>query len=158
MARSVAAEQRRTARGRLDARREALLALVRAAAPPAGGWVGAVRSALGMSSLELGRRMGIDNSNVVRLEQSERAGGIRLDTLRRAADALECDLVYALVPRRPLAEMVDEQARRRASALVQQVDHSMRLEDQQVEPSAVEAQLQQLTDEFVDKPGLWRVS
>lgn len=125
---------------------------------PRDGWVAAIRDALGVSTTELGRRMGINNSNVLRLERSERDGVIGLDTLRRAADALECDLVYALVPRRPLAEMVDEQARRRASALLQPVTHSMRLEDQAVDASALEAQLQELADDLVDKPGLWRTS
>src|SRR5258708_29177418 len=78
---------------------------------PARGWVHAIREALGMSAAALAARMGTTAGAVTRLEQSEAADRIRLDTLRRAADALECDLVYLLVPRRPLTAVVRDRAR-----------------------------------------------
>jgi enoyl-CoA hydratase/carnithine racemase len=53
-----------------------------------------------------------------------------LDALRPAAAALECNLVHALVPRRPLEQVVQERARHKASAALTTVEHSMRLEDQ----------------------------
>jgi predicted DNA-binding mobile mystery protein A len=90
----------------------------------------------------------------VELEQSERKGTIALATLRRVAAALDCTVVYALVPNKPLEVMV----RDRAHAVVRQrraaVEHSMLLEDQAVEPDDSAAQL----DEFVrsiDPGRLW---
>ena len=71
--------------------------------PPARGWVRAVRDALGMTAEQLGERMGITQPSVNRLELSEAAGTIQLNTLRRAAEALGCEVVYALVPRRDSA-------------------------------------------------------
>ena len=68
---------------------------------PPHGWARAIREALGMSAAALAARMGTTAGAVTRLEQSEAGDRIRLDTLHRAADALECDLVYLLVPRRP---------------------------------------------------------
>ena len=53
-----------------------------------------------MSGTELAARMGVGQSTVSGLEQGEVQGTIRLDTLRRVADALDCDLVYYLSPRR----------------------------------------------------------
>jgi predicted DNA-binding mobile mystery protein A len=75
---------------------------LRALSRPERGWVRAVREALGMSAAALADRLNITGGAVTRLEQSEAADRVQLDTLRRAADALGCDLVYLLVPRRPL--------------------------------------------------------
>src|SRR5215217_7999866 len=88
------------ARSALDRRLADWRRLPAREARPHGGWVRAIRDALGMSAADLAERMGVTQSTVARLESSERDGRIQLDTLQRAADALDCDLVYALVPRR----------------------------------------------------------
>lgn len=99
-------------------------------ARPPHGWVRAVRESLGMSAAVLAGRLGVTPSAVIRLEQSEAADRVRLETLRRAADALGCDLVYLLVPRRPLTVVVRERARELARLQVAAVEQTMRLEDQ----------------------------
>ena len=83
---------------------------LRGLARPPKGWIRAIREALGMSAAALGGRLGVTAGAVTRLEQSEAADRIQLDTLRRTADALGCDLVYLLVPRRPLTTVVRERA------------------------------------------------
>lgn len=70
---------------------------------------------------------------IVSLERSESHGTIQLNTLRRAAEAMDCVLVYALVPRTSLTEMVDRRAREIALRALGRVSHSMALEDQQVD-------------------------
>ena len=86
--------------------------LIRALADcPDPGWIRTIRDALGMSSRQLAARMGLSQPAVSQLERSEVAGRIRLDSLRRAAAALECELVYALVPRVALEETLDTRAR-----------------------------------------------
>src|SRR5229473_7052183 len=92
---------------------------LRALARPPRGWVRAVREALGMSATALAARLGTTAGAVTRLEQSEAAYRVRLDTLRRAADALGCDLVYLLVPRRPLTAVVRDRARAQVAATEQ---------------------------------------
>src|ERR1700685_3160068 len=84
---------------------------LRAPARPPRGWGRAIRPALGMSTTVLAPRLGTTAGAVTRLEQSEAANRIRLDTLRRAADALGCDLVYLLVPRRQPTAVVRDRAR-----------------------------------------------
>ena len=155
MARLPGGASRRAARRALDRRLAAVRAAGPHAVPPKGGWVQAVRGSLGMSAAELGRRMGTVESSVLRLEAAERHDRARLDTLRRAADALDCDLVYALVPRRPLEEMVADQARRKAGALLASVGHSMLLEDQQVSSDVAREQLTEQAALIADEPGLW---
>lgn len=144
------------ARSSLESRFEVWRQLPAQGARPHGGWVRAIREALGMTAGDLADRMGVSQPSVTRLEQSERDGVVRLDTLTRVADALECDVVYALVPRRPLEEMVTAQARRRARERVTQVAHTMALENQGVGGLSLAEQVDRLTDVHRSQPGLWR--
>lgn len=120
---------------------------------PPRGWIRAVREALGMSAAALAARLGTTAGAVTRLEQSEAADRIRLDTLRRAADALGCDLVYLLVPRRPLAAVVRERARELAHQQVAATEQTMRLEDQAT--YATSEMEEQLTQQLLERGGLW---
>jgi transcriptional regulator with XRE-family HTH domain len=56
------------------------------------------RQAKGLSQRELAEIVGTTQSAIARLERGGRPP--RIDTLLRIADALECDLVVDLVPRR----------------------------------------------------------
>lgn len=143
------------ARTSLDERFAAWHQLPAKGARPHGGWIRAIREALGMRAEDLANRMGVSQPSLTRLEKSERAGSIRLDTLSRVADALECDVVYALVPRRPLEDIVQDQARRRAFARVGKVAHTMALEDQALDDSRLEARVTMMADFYLDSPGLW---
>jgi predicted DNA-binding mobile mystery protein A len=145
---------RSAARRHLDAQIEPLRS-VGAPARPVRGWIRAIRDALGMSSSELARRMGTSQQAVPEMERSEVHDTIKLATLRRVADALECDLVYALVPRATLDATVETQARRRAVEHLDAIAHHSRLEDQTVADADVEAQLDELAAQFVDRRGLW---
>jgi len=126
---------------------------LRTLARPPRGWVRAVREALGMSAAALGARLGTTPGAVIRLEQSEAADRIRLDTLRRAADALGCDLVYLLVPRRPLTTVVRERARELARSQVKAVEQTMLLEDQATrQTSELE---DRLAERLLERGSLW---
>src|SRR5215472_591512 len=126
---------------------------LRTLARPPRGWVRAVREALGMSTAVLAERLGTTAGAVTRLEQSEAADRIRLETLRRAADALGCDLVYLLVPRRPLTAVVHERAREVARSQAAAIEQTMRLEDQATERTA---ELEdQLAEQLLEHGGLW---
>ena len=159
MARPVGgAVARHRARVALDCRLPELHDLPGDTAAPRGGWVRAIREALGMSAADLGQRMGVGETSVLSLERNEVARHVRMDTLERAATALECDLVYALVPRRPLEQIIDERSLTLAGDLLGSVGHSMALEGQEVSPSATETQLIELARRLRDEPGLWRVT
>jgi len=121
------------------------------------GWVRAVRDALGMSTRQLAARMKVAQPTVVQLEQSEERGTIQLATLRRAADAMNCDLVYALVPREgSLEATVLTQARRRASTVIDAVDRSMELEDQAVtDPVEYQAAMDRTALQVAASRRLW---
>ena len=107
-------------------------ALKQATVPPRPhiGWIQTIRTALGMTTRQLATRLGVTQSTLAELEKSEAADRITLHSLRRVADALDCDLQYVLVPRTPLKKRVDHQADNIARKQVARVFHSMRLEDQ----------------------------
>lgn len=100
---------------------------------PPKGWIRAIREALGVSSGELAERMQTNRSLVVQQEKAEAEDRITLKSLRTLANALDCDLVYALVPRAAsLEDLMSNRARIQAKKNVLGVEHSMALEDQAV--------------------------
>ena len=126
--------------------------------PPA-GWLRAIREALGMTSAVLADRREITASGVRKLEHAEAIDAITLGTLRRVAEALDCDLQYALVPRRPLRDMRWRQAMRLAQQWQQRAGRTMALEAQPVaSPSAAaNERLEAMAEEILRTSGtrLW---
>lgn len=114
---------------------------------PSRGWIRAIRDALGMTTAQLAKRLGISQPSVVALEQSEIKGSIELATLRRVANALDCRLVYALVPETTLDLAVRERARAFSRRRRAPVEHSMMLENQKVEERDFEARLDEIVRE-----------
>lgn len=140
----------------LDKRFAALRPLAKSQRPPK-GWLRAVRDALGMTSVQLARRLKVSQPWISELEQSEVNGTVTLQTLQRAAEALGCRLVYALVPDRPLAEVVHERAVLVADRQSSAVEQSMRLEDQGVSDKRAARELREQTmQELLRRPArLW---
>lgn len=108
-----------------------------------------------MSTSELGQRMGLTQSRISQIERAEAAGSIRLETLERAARALNCQLHYVFVPNEPLQDMVRRQARLRAEAEVDAVTHTMALEDQAPDLDDIRVQVEELTDRYSNERRLW---
>lgn len=113
---------------------------------PPSGWVKAIREALGMTATHLAARLGVTPSTVTRLETSEADDTISLGTLRRAAEALGCELQYALVPRQSLADTLDARANTLARQQIASVAHTMALEAQATSADAREAQTRALAE------------
>lgn len=121
------------------------------AAPPATGWVKTIRKTLGMSQRQLSERADLSTSAIQGVEGSEARGTVRMNSLKALANAMDCDLVYALVPRGSLKAIVERQAERIATGYVTRVSDSMDLEAQGV-PAAerlrqVKAQMEEILRE-----------
>jgi predicted DNA-binding mobile mystery protein A len=145
---------RSIARQRLDTRLDGLGE--RIGPNPPHGWLRAVRQALGMSTAEMGERMGVSQARINQLERAEVSGSIRLSTLERAAAALNCQFRYAFIPDIPLEEAVQRQALAKAGVEVAAATHHMRLENQVPDASVIDDQVTALADELIDARGLWR--
>jgi len=127
---------------------------------PQAGWIRSIREALGMTRAQLGARMfssrkaaqGISASTVQDLERQEKAGTITLDSLQRAAQAMHCELVYALVPHESLEKVVEKQAQNLSQVIGERTKQTMHLESQDYEDAA-----QTLTpDDLISSYSLWR--
>ena len=120
---------------------------------PYGGWIRAVRTSLGMSVRQMAERIGIAQQSAARLEKNETNDAITLKSLRKAAEALDCRLVYAFVPNEgSLGGIVYKQALRKARDIVAPVDHSMMLEAQDVGDR--QEKTAQIADELVRNPAI----
>ena len=126
--------------------------------PPPSGWIKAIRQALGMPAVYLAKRMGIGPTSVLRMESSEAEQTVSLATLRRAAEALDCELVYALVPRKTLAEQIEHQARSTVREQLARVTATMALEAQQTSEKAIGTLEDEMVKELLSKPrkALWK--
>lgn len=145
-------QESRRARAALDAKLTDLGSLDRFAVPRA-GWIRAIRDALGMPAAELGRRLGVSHGAVFALERSEREGKARISTLKRAAEALDCTLVYAFIPKHGLEATVRSRAEDVVDEEIGRVQQSMALEDQAIPFSQEDRE--ELVRELLNSRSLW---
>jgi len=143
------------ARRELD-RKFAAASLEPIVARPRSGWIRAVRGALGMSQEALAARLGVTRGAVNKLEHAETAGGVTLAKLAEVAAALDCTLVYALVPRTTLDATVRAQARRVAAASVGYAGRTMALEAQGVDDERQSEAEERFADDLIARGDLWR--
>lgn len=122
-----------------------------AAAVPRGGWLRAIREALGMTQSQLGARAAISRQSVQDFERAEADRRITLESLDRVARGMGCRLVYALVPETGSVDALRERrALALAEALLQPTDHSMKLEAQEVTAPERERQRKLLADTLLN--------
>lgn len=150
---------RSTTRKKLE-RRLARLRPVDELVRPPRGWVRAIRDAIGMTAAQLASRMKVTQPTIADLEKAESESRVTLASLERAAAAMGCTLVYALVPRRPLEDVVQERARQVAGEILGRVDHTMRLEAQGVDADDMDDARARLADKLVREKirSLWKRS
>lgn len=147
-------DSRNKARKRLDERLLPLKPEDRFRAPPK-GWIRAIRDALGMTGVQFAAKLGVRPQSVDALEKSEANGSIKLDTLRRAAEALDCTVVYALVPNTSLEEMVRSRARTIAMRDLGRVSHTMKLEAQGTGDADLETRIDAYIRDNLNERDLW---
>ncbi len=117
---------------------------------PQKGWLRAIREATGISLREMATRLKRTSTLAAKLEKSEAEYRITLASLRDAADALGCQLIYALVPKNgSIHDLAEHRARMKAAENVHAVEHSMALEDQAV--GGIEDKIEEETRRILKK-------
>ena len=118
----------------LDARIPALRQAQASAMKPARGWLRAVRSVLGISQEQVAKKIAMPRQSYADFEAAEQRGAISLNSLQRAAEAMDCELIYFLVPRETVARTYGELAQVHDPMFrhLQASEHSMALENQAV--------------------------
>lgn len=135
-------------RDQLDTRFKNLRNLTEKSIPET-GWIRVIREALGMSAKQLGKRVGLSQPRISRLEIAESEGDLKLSTLRKIAEGLNMRFVYAFVPETSLEEMVQDQAKKIALKRMTKVNHTMRLEEQELSYDEKEKTLDDLTQKIL---------
>jgi len=125
--------------------------------PPLKGWIRAIKDALGMNGRQLADRMGEHRSRTKQIEQQELTGSVTIKTMRRTAEALDCQFVYGFVPRSSLEETVRLRAKHIAAKRLAQANQTMALENQSLSQRENRKVLAEMVDELVDAPpsNLW---
>lgn len=108
-----------------------------------------------MSGVQFASRLSVRPQTVEALEKSEANGTIQLKTLQRAAAALNCRLVYALVPETSLDAIVREKARKIALRELARVAHTMKLEAQETGDADLEARIESYVRNTLKDRELW---
>ena len=129
----------------------AKLAKISPVARPKMGWIRTIREALGMTTGQLAKRLGVVQQRISAIEDAEQRGALKLSTLDEAAQALNCKLVYFLIPIDPLESMLKHRAHTVAKRRLDLSTHSMDLEAQGVSPEEQHRQLEELVKELLTK-------
>jgi len=95
-------------------------------------WINAIRTGLNMSLVQLAKRLKKTSVSVKEIEQREEDKGITLKKLTEVAEALNCQFVYAFIPKDgSLEKLIEKRAYKLAEEIVMRTSHSMKLEDQE---------------------------
>jgi predicted DNA-binding mobile mystery protein A len=116
---------------------------------PTEGWINTIRNAMKMSLRQLSKKIGMTPQSLRDIEQREKQKTVSLKTLQDVANALDMQLVYALIPKNESIEQIIE---KRASQVAQQIvlrtANTMRLEDQENSKNRLEKALDDKTNEL----------
>jgi predicted DNA-binding mobile mystery protein A len=124
-------------------------------ARPHSGWIRAIREALMMSQAVLARRLEVSPIAVGKLERAELHGGITIGKLAEVAAAMQCTLVYAIVPDSTLEQTVLNQARATAAETSRYTARTMELEDQAVSDDYQREAIERAAHELVRRGDVW---
>ena len=141
----------------LDNKLRAWKPLAASTRPPS-GWLRAIRTAMDIPAAYVAKRAQISRPRVLQIEKAEQSEAITLRTLRQLAHAMDCELVYAVVPRKPLRQRLEDQIRNVAQSMHARVQHTMSLEDQSLQSKDLKDQLSRLIDTVraSSRRKLWR--
>ena len=98
--------------------------------PQSSGWIKTVREAIGMTVSQLAARLGVTQPRITKMEFNE--DNLKLSTMKKAAEAMNCEFVYYFKPRTTFQNLVDEQAQKKAVEVLKTVNENMALENQEI--------------------------
>jgi predicted DNA-binding mobile mystery protein A len=100
----------------------------------------------------LSERLKTSPQNIKATEQRELEGVISINTLRDVANAMDMNLVYALVPKdESIEKLIEKRALSLAKKIVMRTSGSMKLEDQENTAARLEKAISEKTDELVNE-------
>ena len=117
---------------------------------PPQGWLKTIREFLGMTTTQLAKKINVAQPRVINLEKNEK--NTKISTMERIADALNCDFVYAFIPRENIDDIIYNQAKKKALKILNKVHTNMSLENQLTDSEdLVEDIIKDLLDDNVSR-------
>ena len=104
---------------------------VRNIVPKGASWINTVREAIGMTALQLAKRLGVTQPRIAKMEMNEE--NLKLCTMKKVAEAMDCDFVYYFKPKTTFQDIVQNQARKKAEEILLGVNLNMALENQDIQ-------------------------
>ena len=98
--------------------------------PQSSGWIKTVREVIGMTVSQLAARLGVTQPRITKMESNE--DNLKLSTMKKAAEAMNCEFVYYFKPKTTFQNLVDEQAQKKAAEVLKTVNVNMALENQEI--------------------------
>ncbi len=120
---------------------------------PPSGWVKAIRGSLGLSIRQLAERVGVGHGSINQLEKREPKKRVTLESLENAARAMDCKVVYAIVPQESgatLDDIIRNRAVAAASKILKEVSHTMKLEAQGTSDKQVQNEIKRITNQLIE--------
>lgn len=119
---------------------------------PIGGWVRAVRSSIGMTLKQLGKKMNATKQSIGQLEKREQEGAISINKLKEVATALDMKLVYGFLPNdSSLEKIIEKRAKQIATDIVMRTSHNMKLENQENSDERLQIAIKNRTNKIVEE-------
>jgi len=118
------------------------------------GWIRYIRQAMFMTLQTLAKEAGSSKATVQQIEKRETVGKVTIETMRKIANAMDCDFVYAIVPKAPLSEHLKRKATIKATRIIREADVHMTLEDQRVSQD-IKDRIERVAEELLSKGDIW---
>jgi predicted DNA-binding mobile mystery protein A len=129
---------------------------------PPSGWLKAIRRSLGLTIRQLAERVGVGHGSIAQLEKREPKKKVTLESLENAARAMDCKVVYAIVPiesGNTLDDIIKSKAQKAAGLILKDVAHTMRLEKQGTSEKQIQKEIERVAIELIESndPRIWEV-
>jgi len=119
---------------------------------PSIGWIKTIRTGIGMSLEQLGKKLSVTKQAIQDIENREREGSITIKSMHEIANALDMKFVYAIVPKNgSLDEMIENRALEIAKVIVQRTSNTMKLEDQANSKERIQKAIKERAEEIITK-------
>ncbi len=126
---------------------------------PEKGWINKVRNTLDISFSYIAKKLNTSRQVANSFEQNEIDGTITLNTLKKVAEALDCNLVYAFVPKdKSFEKLVENKADKIAEYIISRTSNSMNLEMQKLSKPEILRQKKQMKNDILQNnlKNLWK--
>ncbi|MBO4439077.1 MAG: mobile mystery protein A [Spirochaetaceae bacterium] len=113
--------------------------------PKDSGWISSVREAIGMTASQLAKRLGVTQPRITKMESNEE--NLKLSTMKKVAEALNCEFVYYFKPKTSFQDIVEEQAVKKSYEILKNVNINMALENQGI---SIEEAIKDFASDFIN--------